>query len=165
MTSMPASRRARAMTLAPRSWPSSPGLATNTRILRPCANSAPLLAPQHVAIEIVPAQLDHSLFVFFAGAPFEGAVADVKRAYQALVAALLGVNLELHIRAAEVAVGNGELDRMVCHAGSPELISIHQRLSAAAVNAAPQIPGGHRTVRMPIVLARQEFDLFWRRQL
>src|SRR5262249_17298507 len=34
MTSMPASRRARAITLAPRSWPSSPGLATSTRILR-----------------------------------------------------------------------------------------------------------------------------------
>src|SRR5580704_6285200 len=29
---MPASRRARAMILAPRSWPSSPGLATSTRI-------------------------------------------------------------------------------------------------------------------------------------
>src|SRR4029453_10701120 len=33
MTSMPASRRARAMTLAPRSWPSRPGLAISTRIL------------------------------------------------------------------------------------------------------------------------------------
>src|ERR1700745_1553948 len=33
MTSIPASRRARAITLAPRSWPSSPGLATRTRIL------------------------------------------------------------------------------------------------------------------------------------
>src|SRR5437867_3680267 len=32
MTSMPASRRARAITFAPRSWPSSPGLATSTRI-------------------------------------------------------------------------------------------------------------------------------------
>src|SRR5579864_951033 len=34
MTSMPASRNARAITLAPRSWPSSPGLATSTRIFR-----------------------------------------------------------------------------------------------------------------------------------
>src|ERR1700683_2410700 len=34
MTSMPASRNARAMTLAPRSCPSSPGLATRTRILK-----------------------------------------------------------------------------------------------------------------------------------
>src|ERR1700685_243332 len=34
MTSMPASRKARAMTLAPRSCPSSPGLATRTRILK-----------------------------------------------------------------------------------------------------------------------------------
>src|SRR5437879_2286110 len=32
MTSMPASRSARAITLAPRSWPSRPGLATKTRI-------------------------------------------------------------------------------------------------------------------------------------
>src|SRR5919112_4713908 len=32
MTSMPASRRARAMILAPRSWPSRPGFATTTRI-------------------------------------------------------------------------------------------------------------------------------------
>src|SRR5450755_2650837 len=30
---MPASRKARAMTLAPRSWPSRPGFATKTRIL------------------------------------------------------------------------------------------------------------------------------------
>src|SRR5579875_764429 len=34
MTSMPASRRARATTLAPRSWPASPGFATSTRIGR-----------------------------------------------------------------------------------------------------------------------------------
>src|ERR1043165_2754789 len=32
MTSMPASRSALAITLAPRSWPSSPGFATTTRI-------------------------------------------------------------------------------------------------------------------------------------
>src|SRR3989304_1477074 len=32
MTSMPASRRARATTLAPRSWPSRPGFAIRTRI-------------------------------------------------------------------------------------------------------------------------------------
>src|SRR5579859_3517119 len=32
MTSIPASRRARATTFAPRSWPSSPGLAMSTRI-------------------------------------------------------------------------------------------------------------------------------------
>src|ERR1700692_3365153 len=34
MTSMPASRSARAMILAPRSWPSRPGLAMRTRIFR-----------------------------------------------------------------------------------------------------------------------------------
>src|SRR5918993_1508432 len=45
MTSMPASRSALATTLAPRSWPSSPGLATTTR-MRPCATvPAPLLGP------------------------------------------------------------------------------------------------------------------------
>src|SRR5512140_2645146 len=33
MTSQPPSRRARATTLAPRSWPSRPGLAMRTRIL------------------------------------------------------------------------------------------------------------------------------------
>src|SRR5215207_1995751 len=37
MTSMPASRSARAMIFAPRSCPSSPGLATTTRILRAMA--------------------------------------------------------------------------------------------------------------------------------
>src|SRR5579871_5828542 len=45
MTSMPASRRARAITLAPRSWPSSPGLATSTRILRSSAIE-PFIKPQ-----------------------------------------------------------------------------------------------------------------------
>src|SRR5512140_1924482 len=34
MTSKPASRRARATTFAPRSWPSRPGLATRMRTLR-----------------------------------------------------------------------------------------------------------------------------------
>src|SRR5207248_5778592 len=36
---MPASRRARAMIFAPRSWPSSPGLAITTRILRAMGGS------------------------------------------------------------------------------------------------------------------------------
>src|SRR3989338_8252560 len=44
MTSMPASRNARAMTLAPRSWPSRPGLAISTRIFfSVTAASLPLL--------------------------------------------------------------------------------------------------------------------------
>src|SRR6266542_1537107 len=54
MTSMPASRRARATTLTPRSWPSRPGLATTTR-MRPCATvrrlslegRAPSTTPRH----------------------------------------------------------------------------------------------------------------------
>src|SRR6266536_3078249 len=43
MTSMPASRRARATTLAPRSCPSRPGLAITTRI-RPCATATSALS-------------------------------------------------------------------------------------------------------------------------
>src|ERR1700712_2969712 len=42
MTSMPASRSARAMTLAPRSWPSRPGFAMTTRILPAIA---PIVGP------------------------------------------------------------------------------------------------------------------------
>src|SRR5215213_7891989 len=47
MTSIPASRRARAMIFAPRSWPSSPGFATTTRILRAASSlmSAGSVAP------------------------------------------------------------------------------------------------------------------------
>src|SRR5438309_662286 len=40
MTSMPASRSARATTFAPRSWPSRPGLATTTRMRPPRARLA-----------------------------------------------------------------------------------------------------------------------------
>src|SRR3712207_2686836 len=50
MTSMPASRSARAMTLAPRSWPSRPGLATRTRIfLSAISESGLLVEAVHVA--------------------------------------------------------------------------------------------------------------------
>src|ERR1700675_3947397 len=42
MTSMPASRKARAMIFAPRSWPSSPGLAISTRILFSGISQCPL---------------------------------------------------------------------------------------------------------------------------
>src|SRR5688500_16828225 len=45
MTSMPASRRARAMIFAPRSCPSSPGLATTTRILRAVGLGAGMRPP------------------------------------------------------------------------------------------------------------------------
>src|SRR4029079_12630599 len=56
MASIPASRRARAMIFAPRSCPSSPGLATTTRILRPgsVCGSASLLAP----VSVTEARLD-----------------------------------------------------------------------------------------------------------
>src|SRR6266404_2460311 len=43
---MPASRRARAMIFAPRSWPSRPGLATTTRIL-PCVGEVAGLIDGH----------------------------------------------------------------------------------------------------------------------
>src|SRR5215211_9295871 len=50
MTSMPASRNARAMILAPRSCPSRPGLATTTRILRPdwlCTDASTRVSGRH----------------------------------------------------------------------------------------------------------------------
>src|SRR3954453_15373935 len=49
MTSMPASRSARAMILAPRSCPSKPGLATTTRILPLDAASTAGRDPTHDA--------------------------------------------------------------------------------------------------------------------
>src|SRR5439155_26544960 len=52
MTSIPASRSARAMIFAPRSWPSSPGLATTTRIFRVCVlftAAADVMAPAAAA--------------------------------------------------------------------------------------------------------------------
>src|SRR5665213_2237891 len=49
MTSMPASRSARAMILAPRSWPSRPGLATTTRIF-PLASAMSDLDDDGVAL-------------------------------------------------------------------------------------------------------------------
>src|SRR6476661_5342614 len=54
MTSMPASRNARAMIFAPRSWPSRPGLATTTRILRlPWAVAAGVSAVPSMAGELI----------------------------------------------------------------------------------------------------------------
>src|SRR5690349_10505786 len=54
MTSMPASRSARAMILAPRSCPSRPGLATTTRILRlPWAAGAGLSAVPSMGDELI----------------------------------------------------------------------------------------------------------------
>src|SRR3990172_3891253 len=47
MPSMPASRRARATTLAPRSWPSSPTFPTSTRIRRSAIPSSLLLHQFH----------------------------------------------------------------------------------------------------------------------
>src|SRR4051794_1617849 len=57
MTSMPASRRARAMILAPRSWPSKPGLATTTRILRAVAVVIDGGSLEHGALGVRPEDL------------------------------------------------------------------------------------------------------------
>src|SRR5204862_7906393 len=58
MTSMPASRRARATSLAPRSWPSSPGLATSTR------TGMVVRTPSHSKhdglLELAPLVLEHA---------------------------------------------------------------------------------------------------------
>src|SRR5690348_7036905 len=53
MTSIPASRSARAMIFAPRSCPSRPGLATTTRILRPEV-AMPRSVPAHAKLRLVP---------------------------------------------------------------------------------------------------------------
>src|SRR3954464_12729771 len=55
MTSMPASRSARAMIFAPRSWPSRPGLATTTRIFRAVAaviGWSLVAVPYQLAVEL-----------------------------------------------------------------------------------------------------------------
>src|SRR5919197_1286314 len=58
MTSIPASRSARAITLAPRSWPSRPGLAISTRIFRSAICGLPEFRKDHdvvvraVAVEV-----------------------------------------------------------------------------------------------------------------
>src|SRR5205807_9095464 len=51
MTSKPASRRARAMTLAPRSCPSRPGLATTTRYRRSTAPHTRRMPPHPIEVE------------------------------------------------------------------------------------------------------------------
>src|SRR5215831_3363279 len=62
MTSMPASRSARAMTFAPRSWPSRPGLAMSTRIFFSGIPQRPLPAFSSV-LEILSASRDGGFFV------------------------------------------------------------------------------------------------------
>src|SRR5713226_8253651 len=78
MTSMPASRNARAITFAPRSWPSRPGLATRTRIFcslisslrdenaqsyRLCNNQERQPIVVHLSSGADPFKLDSGLFV------------------------------------------------------------------------------------------------------
>src|SRR5437773_2021513 len=61
MTSRPASRRARATILAPRSWPSSPGLATRMRIFRSGELASAALAmrlPGKLSADLVRHRLD-----------------------------------------------------------------------------------------------------------
>src|SRR5204863_9593321 len=76
MTSIPASRSARAMTLAPRSWPSSPGFAMMTRSFRfaiplervrsiPISAGGPPFA-MPICTFICKLQLDHRHFLVLA---------------------------------------------------------------------------------------------------
>src|ERR1044071_5300225 len=60
MTSIPASRSARAITLAPRSCPSSPGLATTTRT-GPAAT--PITASMKRLHPSVPTSTEHAMYV------------------------------------------------------------------------------------------------------
>src|SRR5919108_2180145 len=62
MTSIPASRSARAMIFAPRSCPSSPGLATTTRILRVevAAAMSAILAPHDELHALVAGTVDRA---------------------------------------------------------------------------------------------------------
>src|SRR5215813_3457842 len=62
MTSMPASRSARAMTFAPRSWPSRPGLAMSTRIFFSGITQGPLEAFSSV-LDNLTASRDGGFFV------------------------------------------------------------------------------------------------------
>src|SRR5438105_4709761 len=86
MTSMPASRSAMATTLAPRSWPSRPGLATRTRmglaIMRldvldqPCWRLAKVLRCAQDDMNRRLARLDYARRLVFAEDPAQG-VADL----------------------------------------------------------------------------------------
>src|SRR5688572_741358 len=96
MTSIPASRRARAMIFAPRSWPSSPGLATTTRILRPPAEpvaAVSVLASTGGTLE------DRGLRV--------GAEHPLERLDDLALAGVCASTVEQRIH--EVAVGGGRL--------------------------------------------------------
>src|SRR5712671_1586796 len=72
MTSMPASRSARAMIFAPRSCPSRPGLATTTRIFPATARSLRLLGVELLgAVRRKRPELGGEI-----GMPLEGSVGD-----------------------------------------------------------------------------------------
>src|SRR6266542_6612456 len=104
MTSIPASRRARAITLAPRSCPSSPGLAIRTRIglssialfprpqvYQSAGTTAALIASQRLvwrlreAEDAVVAGADGAAAVAVAGGEIDGAVGAVLDLTQAAV--------------------------------------------------------------------------------
>src|SRR3954454_6300934 len=82
MPSMPASRSARAMIFAPRSWPSRPGLATTTRILR--------LEP---AADISGGSLLHDQLHPLDGGAVDAAVDDVGAALRELLGVAAGAAL------------------------------------------------------------------------
>src|ERR687885_747625 len=91
ITSMPASRRARAMILAPRSWPSRPGLATTTRILRPLGPRADSLSEGAESMGLpVPGE---TALLAAALLAHEGTLAIVPVIAIAATAAIVGDNL------------------------------------------------------------------------
>src|SRR5215204_5809584 len=76
MTSIPASRRARAMILAPRSCPSKPGLATTTRILRAVAASISAVSLEDRGLGVGPEDLLHRRDHLALGRPGTGGCED-----------------------------------------------------------------------------------------
>src|SRR5262245_22799887 len=123
MTSKPASLKARATTLAPRSWPSSPGLATRMRIFRFSAMFQ-LLPCDHDALHLAGPLVD----------PGDAGVAQVT----------------LHRKLANVSVPPVDLDRLVAHAAGlfarPQL---GDRRLARKRQAGLLAPGGAQHQRPP----------------
>src|SRR4051812_16034317 len=121
MTSKPASRRARATTLAPRSWPSRPGLATRMRTLRALFSGAAawdmggLYRPQTAPCQI---RLDLG---FFEPLRVLLRAVELRAHLEALVLAVLREVLGLveqrrHLRGLERLEREGRRDRLIEHA-------------------------------------------------
>src|SRR3954470_2920352 len=80
MTSMPASRSERAITLAPRSWPSRPALAMTTRMGRSIRGSVSTSDLRDVAVlEVAPAERTQAGVTLRARGRMQGSVPAVGR--------------------------------------------------------------------------------------